>query len=77
MASTLRMLKTISPGSCWGFASEQALCLGKGSKNREESEGKRGKPVDKHLRPLFRPLDVIADHLSARSLSVSWIHLNV
>ena len=38
-------------------ACEQALCLGK---NSEEREGKGGRePVDKHLRPLFRPLVII------------------
>ena len=35
------------------LACEQALCLGKGWKNREEREGKWGKPVEKHLRPPF------------------------
>ena len=32
-----------------GLACEQALCLRKGWKKREEREGKWGKPVDKHL----------------------------
>ena len=40
-------------------ACEEALCLG--GKNSEEREGKGGvgEPVDKHLRPLFRPLVII------------------
>ena len=59
------------------LACAQALCLRKGWKTREEREGKREEPVYKHLRPLFCPLDVIAKHLSSRSLSVSWIHWNV
>ena len=54
-----------------GLACEQALCLRKGCKNREEREGKGGEPIDKHLGPLIRSLDVIADHLSARSLPVT------
>ena len=35
------------------LACEQALCLGKGYKNRKEMEGKGREPVDKHLGPLF------------------------
>ena len=39
------------------LACEQPLCLGK---NSEEREGEGGRePVDKHLRPLFRPLVII------------------
>ena len=54
----------------------QALCLGKRViwKNHEETEEKEGEAIDKHLRPLF-PL--LADHLSARSLSVTWIHWDI
>ena len=36
--------------------------------------GEKGEAVDKHLRPLF-PL--LADHLSARSSSITWIHWNI
>ena len=54
-----------------GLTYEQALCLRKRCKNREEREGKGGEPIDKHLGPLIRSLDVIADHLSARSLPVT------
>ena len=35
------------------LACEQALCLGKGYKNRKEMEGKGREPVDKHLGLLF------------------------
>ena len=31
------------------LASKQALCLGKGYKNRKKREGKGWEPVDKHL----------------------------
>ena len=36
------------------LACEQALCFWMGWKNREEREGNRWEPVEKHLRPLFR-----------------------
>ena len=35
------------------IAREQALCLGKGWKTREERKSKGGEPVDKHLGPSF------------------------
>ena len=44
------------------IACQQALCLGKGWKNHEEGGRKGWEP---------------ADHLSAKSLSVTWIHWNV
>ena len=71
-----------STGLVWDtkreVACEQALCLGKGWKNQKVREGKRWGPVDTHLGPLFCLLVlVIADHLSERSLSVTWIHWNV
>ena len=43
-------------------------------KNHEETEEKEGEGISNHLRPLF-PL--LADHLSARSLSITWIHWNI
>ena len=57
-------------------ACEQALCLGKGWKNHKVREGKRWEPVDKQTAILPSCL-VIPNHLSARSLSVTWIHWNV
>ena len=41
-------------------------------KNSEEREGKGGRePVDKHLRPLFRPLVITVAYPAVRSLSVN------
>ena len=45
-----------------GLACEQALCLGK--KIARKGKGKGGRePVDKHLRPLFRPLVIILPNI--------------
>ena len=63
--------------SVWGKVKKSGkISLGKGWKNREEREWKGWEPVDKHLGPAAMPPSclVIADHLSARSLSVTWIH---
>ena len=39
---------------------------------KSQGEGReKGEPVDEHLRPLFSPLDITDDHLSARSLMLS------
>ena len=69
-----------STGLVWDanieVACEQALCLGKGWKNHKVREGKRWEPVDKQTAILPSCL-VIGNHLSARSLSVTWIHWNV
>ena len=44
------------------IACEQALCLGK--KIARKGKGKEGRePVDKHLRPLFRPLVIILPNI--------------
>ena len=43
-------------------------------KNHEETEDKEGEGISNHLRPL---LPLLADHLSARSLSITWIHWNI
>ena len=44
------------------LACEQALCLGK--KIARKGKGKEGRePVDKHLRPLFRPLVIILPNI--------------
>ena len=50
------------PGPFW-LACEQALCL---EKKKIERKGKRNggrEPVDKHLRPQFRPLVIILPNI--------------
>ena len=69
------MLVTSCKVKQW-IACEQALCLGKKWKNREGRE--RGRACRQIFEVAVGPSSLaISDHLSAISLSVTWIHWNV
>ena len=61
------------------LACEQAPCFGKAGVKKSRGEGrKRVRSCRKTFQAAIPPSClVIADHLSARSLSVTWIHWNV
>ena len=55
------------------LACEQALCLGKGWKYREEREGKGWGPVDKHLGPLFHGTRCASDSDASSFSREHWL----